>query len=274
MKKITGVYICLFLSVSVISQDSIIVDRVIFKYNVGGYRWGAPGVFSRNETILFKKSNKLSNGYFLEKYYKIEKRTLPDSVHTTTDTFPVVHKMRKVSADLITKLLFNLSTSKENFTSSFILPYLRKPERNDIKSVAVKNKYGDNLFGQYSDRKKTKQITQSIKDFHLIDSFILEQKNWAKYYFMTTDYYDMYRIEVVMSNNDTMAYSSQFSQPLAQPILWSIKRPNKEIRNVYNVDVNLIIQNILPLKSQLRKKVDLNSLMNEYILWYLKRRFG
>ena len=83
-----------------------------------------------------------------------------------------------------------------------------------------------------------------------------------------SDAWDVLKISFI-KDNDTTVFDSNFLHPLGQPILklWV----NKKFIDIqfFNLEINCLLEQMLPISSDARKRISINSLTEDYIKWYI-----
>jgi hypothetical protein len=242
-------------------------NKILITYEKGHSDWGNPGTYSVIEKIELAKSKDDStifrtSGIVIRKYvetkgmiYKSDTLYIP-----TTENVPV-------KSSTVNYFLSSLNQSKNNFTLSFILPYLNIPSRREIFTIAEKYNLEKRLSVDYISKKSRRLILKRIKKFYDLDSFLSLMKNTSNTSFVMHDAWNYCSI-AILTQTDSLHYSSQFSQPLGQPYVR--KNRNSNDSNIVNLEINLALMEILPASSGLRQQLDFNSLKKEYIKWYLE----
>jgi hypothetical protein len=168
------------------------------------------------------------------------------------------------------KVLWNeLNTTRDNFSAAFVLPYLNKPSKKEILQVAKKYNLMGLFESEYSEREDRVTAFRDLAAFYQLDSFLISEKPNPKFVMVTTDAWNSLFISF-MNDHDTTLYRCNFGSLLGQPVE-RIKKPGNHQDNVVmNLNINNTIKKLLPKKSLVGKAVDLNSLKEEYIKWYLE----
>jgi len=263
--KCLFIFIFLLSGLSITAQTSKPIPKVIIKYFNGHSSWGKLGVYSRGEIFEISAIN---DSTFKIKHHLKFTQTAVDSITFKKDTVEIRSKnYKRISKRVIDSLYVQLDTSKYNFNASFIGPKLLKPTKRQITRVANKrDKYfkDDNL---YLDRVKDRHVIAKIENFDKLDSFVNLNKPDPNLFPVTSDAWNTVQVFCI-SKTDTISYSASFFNLLGQPfIMW--KRDFG--KGTVNLEINTIVAGILPKSSFLKREIEINSLTDKYIEWYIDR---
>jgi hypothetical protein len=173
-----------------------------------------------------------------------------------------------ISKKIIDSLYTQLSTTKLNFTSSYIRPFLKPASKGDIIGISKKiDKHY--VFKDYYGAELTERIN-AIKRFNKIDSFINLTRPDPQWSIVRTDVWEGIEINFI-KNKDTTIFYADLLQPLGQPVLK--KRENNHFigTQIVNLEINNLLEGILPIFSIVRKRVGINNLTEDYIKWYIDK---
>lgn len=251
----------------VTAQDKKLPVKVIMTYAVGGSSWRVPGIYSTTETFEIVPIN---NKWFkISKFLRIKQSLGADSSTVTKDTMKMnVNRNLRFSKAKIDSLLISLTTTKDNFNTAFIKPQLIKPKEKQI--LAVARKYDKYYKFEDDDRSERKQKFKKIRVFDKLDVFIKLNKPDPELSFGIVDAWNRMTISYI-HENDTIKYWSEFHQLLGQPVEPLLNKNANLVRNTVNLEINLLIESMLPKSSLLRKQIGLNSLTEAYINWYIDK---
>jgi hypothetical protein len=267
---LVALLICCFKAVA---QDRKKPTKILIDYSVGHNDWGIPGIYSRRE--IFEITPVMNNSYSVNGYKRIISSLSPDSATRKQDTI----RMRfnsSISQNQVDSLYGQLTTSKDNFNYAFIRPRLKTPSKTQILTLAT----NDSLHYKFEDedRSDIRAKIKKIRNFDKLDSFINLNKPDPKLLSVAvSDAWDFVRISYIYKN-DTIRYDGQFwgyglpfFKPLGQPFGWISFKKGDFRDGTVNLEINTLIESILPKKSLLRKQIGINSLTEEYIHWYLDK---
>ncbi|WP_426668371.1 hypothetical protein ACPPVU_19595 [Mucilaginibacter sp. McL0603] len=250
------------------AQNADSVSKIIFEYGKGHNSWG-PGVYGKGERI---EITKFANGNFkITKYQLITSsagstgdKFTKDTVSFNVQNYPVISKMK------IKNLFLQLNVSKDNFNTSFVFPYLNKPSKEKILAVARRiDKYED-FTDEYSEKEDRDRWIKEMTGFNKLNAFLYEKKPDTN--LLPTVISDVWHYVRVLCINrrDTIKFQSELYDLLAQPFEKFKNGSYSSDRIIANVEINTSISVLLPKRSLLRKDIDLNSLTEEYLKWYME----
>jgi hypothetical protein len=246
-------------------HDSI--SKITFHYDKGHYTFGSSGRYSISEILEYSKLNNLtfqvSNHIRLKRYYDSATNSI------TVDTIRLSFSKMSILDSRAEKLFRELNISKDNFTADYVKPFLKAPTKKEVLQTA--NKYGLKwmLESEYSDREDRRKLYKNIKQFLLLDTFLLMKKPNAEYDLVITDAWNGLSI-TCLSGTDTIEYRSQYFELFGQPVKKYVNKKYRESKKFINLEINNAIKELVPANSLIRKAVDLNQLKEEYITWFIK----
>jgi hypothetical protein len=247
------------------------ITKIILNYSKGHNSWDEPGVYATTEQLEYTK---ISSEYFEQNKYinikysvdTLNKIYLKDTINFHSNSNSLVETNR------MNNIINQLFTPKDNYTFTFIRPRLKSVNKNYIYKI-VKN-YDElwQLKGKDAYRADTKLFIKEIKNFNNLDSFLYVTKPDTQNYLVVIDVWNVLKIELITAR-DTTIFQAQFHHaPLGQPICRYHSRQSDD-KLFVNLEVNTSIQEILPKKSLLFDILDMNSIKEDYIMWYLDRYF-
>jgi hypothetical protein len=247
------------------STDSI--SKIIFTYSKGHSSWGNPGIYGKSEYIEYSPS---SNGQFrLTRFLRVTysvgldgKTFHEDTIRLTTNVYSSIDRRS------IQNWLTQLNTHKDNYTKTFVEPWLTKPTRKEVNTTArtIRNEF----FFDRDFREEKQNVIRKIRNFCLLDSFLISTKpNFDL--MLVTHAWDVLKIKVI-ANSDTAFYRSQFLfNALGQPISRNDHNDINRINNIINLDTNIYARAFLPKKSLAYKVLNINNLKRDFTLWWLEK---
>lgn len=191
------------------------------------------------------------------------------------DTIAIdAEKTYLIKKNKVNYLFEQLNSNKNNFTSDFVKPRIRCPTKRQILNVAKSDtaaywKFSDKEYLENSVRKRA---IRKIKGFDKLDTFLYSHQPDPDAIAPINDVWDSFRIFCI-SNKDTLVFQTYTFKLLCQPFE-KFKRHDNSIpqHGFVNLEMNTSLQDILPKRSLLRKRLDLNALTEKYIEWYLKEK--
>ncbi len=252
-----------------LAQNYEDIDKIKFSYSVGGSSWGNNGIYSRNEIFeLIKKENgefKFINHLRVNDVVK-NKKVTKDTVVIKIEKYPIITKNE------IQNLLRELNTNRDNYTGEFLIQNFTKPTQTEILEIAKKCYHKNYFKNDYDEKEDTKKKYSQIQKYKYFDEFITIDKPNIENFELTMDAWNSLGI-ATFSKEKTMIYSNHYFDNCGQPI--SIDNTNikdNQVKQIINLNVNLIIQKILPKSCEISKVVDLNNIKLKYINWFIKNK--
>ena len=254
-------FFLLLVGLNATAQTEKPLTKVVIKYFKGYDPFNQFGVYSRGEIIEISAVH--DSLFKINHYFKITD-TQVDSSITKKDTVEIRSgSNRLIPKKIIDNLYVQLNTTKDNFNISFIKPLLKRPTKKRILAEATKLDKHYKFEDEYTHEAK-KRITK-IRNFAKLDSFVNLNKPNPNEYMVIIDAWD--RVDIyLIGKTDTVRYSGEFHQLLGQPFFKRV-----ESKGIVNLQINTTIRGILPQSSILRKRLDINSLTDEYIDWYIEK---
>ena len=167
-------------------------------------------------------------------------------------------------------MLDNLNNSKDNFDKENILPFLSTISTQEV--LAVAKKYGKDYWFIDDENGKVDEFgrerIKKIKNFYLLDTFLLKQKPSLEYEMFVTDAWNNLTISFY-EQKDTTKYSFQFYTLLGQPFSKTINNEYSNRKRFINSEVNNLLTKILPSNSFTKKAIGYSALKEKYILWFI-----
>jgi hypothetical protein len=270
MVKQLLIVLFLFAHQFVFGQSIDTVNVIIIDYSKGNYSFGRPGVYGKGEILELSRTQS-GDFKFTRRFSTVAsagndgKSLHTDSIRFSTKSFPTVPKEK------IYYWLTQLNTDKQNFTPSFIEPRLAAPERKEIIHVAKKKDELWKLRGFDSDKEDSRKKIEEIQSFKMLDSFLASQKATINHGAALTNAYNNLKITTI-GGGDTTEYRCQFSESPGQPISRFRNRSHLTGSKIVNLEANTAAQEFLPKHSMIYRVLDINSIKEDYIDWYLDRK--
>jgi hypothetical protein len=264
-------FLLLMIGLNAAAQTGRPVTKIIIKYFKGYNPFQQSGIYSKGE--VFEISANDNTTFKISHYLKITSTQI-DSNNTKTDTVQIRLHNSLISKTVVDSLYRQLNTTKDNFNISFIKPQLRKPKKEHILEISKRRDDHWKFEKEYTD--ESNNLIKKIQNFDKLDSFINLNKPKPEVDVIIVDVWDKLTISYVFKN-DTMRYVSEFHQLLGQPfsrppgLKIDLKENKITIYNTANLEINTVLSSILPRSSILRKRLDINSLTDEYIAWYIDK---
>lgn len=262
----------------VFSQNSENITKIKLVYSNGGHSWGQNGIYSRSEIF---ELTKIENGDFkISEQFKVNEKAKgkifsKDSISIKTSNYKIISKNE------IENLITSLNINQENFTEEFLRQNLTKPTKKEILDIAKKNDNKDYFKNGYDEKTDVEKKYSQIQEFKYFDEYLNIYKPNVNEYILTMDAWNSLGI-ITFSKEETKSYDLQFFKNCGQPISThniEIDKENKKVKvlenkrlAVINLNVNLILQKILPNDTKIWNELDLKNIRNEYIVWYLENK--
>jgi hypothetical protein len=251
-----------------LAQNSENIDKIKFSYSIGGSS-RSDGIYSRNE--IFELVKKENGDFKFISYLKVNdvkknKIFTKDTVVIKIEKYPIITKNE------IQNLLRELNTNRDNYTAAFLKQNFTKPTKNEILKIAKKSDQKSYFKNDYDEKEDTKKKYSQIQEYKYFDEFISIGKPDIEKFELTFDAWNSLGI-ITFSKEKTIIYNSQYFKNCGQPIsIQDISIKDDHNEQIINLNVNLIIQKILPKSSAISKIVDLNDIKLKYINWFLENK--
>jgi preprotein translocase subunit Sss1 len=247
-------------------------------YRIGYSSWGKNGIYSKSE--VFELIETENENYKIIKHLKISEKAKnrilsKDTTSIKTSNYKLIPKNE------VQNLLIELNTNKENFTEDFLKQNFKKPTKKEILKIAKKIDQKKYFINDYDEKADTEKKYSQIQDYKYIDEYLNTNKPNADEYFVTVDVWNSLGI-ITFSKEQTKSYELRFLENCGQPISIDFAKLDEKEKivgilenkssTIINLNVNLILQKILPNNTKLWNAIDLNEIRNEYIIWYLDKK--
>lgn len=239
-------------------------DSLKIEYYLHWYPFGENGVYYYHETFIFKKSE---DGNYTNEYKKVTKKLKNDS--TLVKTINRNYKSR-ISGLEIEKFITELSNNHIpiNIGDETKVNFLKNISLWKIWSVS--KKIERDWFFEGNDIEDYKLIRNTAQSVTTLDSFINQKLSNYQYYDLITVDYVNFAVINIFNGKDTFAYEAKPRSFLAQPFVKANDKLRYEWTTVYNYNLNVVLLDILPKRSLLKKRLSLKYREEEYIEWYIK----
>src|ERR1035437_999818 len=269
MRKI--LYITLFCIQILHSQN---VEKLEFVYSKGSSSWGQNGIYSTSEVIELSKTE--TGDYKISKHLKInsiqknKSKFINDTIAYKTKNYILITNNK------IANLLIELNTNKENFTEDFLTSNFLNPTNKEIIEIANKEYFKND----YDEKENVNSKYSEIKNYKYFNEFLRKNKPNITEHELTVDAWNCLDI-ITFSKDITKIYNLQFFKNCGQPIsinsididkIGKIRIIENTNRQVINLEINKILQSILPKNTVLCNALDLRNIRDNYIKWFLENK--
>jgi hypothetical protein len=268
MNKMRYLILIVFVQLS-LAQNFEDIRRIKFSYSIGGSSWEDDVIYSRSE--IFELVKKEDGDFIFIKHLKINdivknNNFTKDTIVIKSGKYPIIMKSE------IQNLLRELNTNRDNYTEEFIKQNLKKIKRKEILKIAKECDQIDYFKNDYDEKKDTQKKYSQIQEYKYFEEFININKPHIETYELTLDAWNSLEI-ITFEKDKTIIYNSQYFKNCGQPISIQDSSMQKSLgKQIINLNINLIIQNILPKSAEISKIVDLNNIKYNYINWYLENK--
>jgi len=250
--------ICISLSASLTGTE--LPERLVVEYWNHWYPFGQNGKYYTSETFEYVLEGEI---YSLVKFQALTKTLKNDSVYKSTKE----HKVKMdFSQDLIKNLLSNLSTSSIPlyFSDSEKIEFVSQRNIKEIRKLA--NEVDNKWFFDDLDKEDIKEIKSYVSTDSVFDNFINEQIDYEYLEMITVDYCNQARLSFYYET-DSLIFDTKLDNLIGQPFIKRNEDNSDEY--VFNSNINRDLENILPIKSILTKRLQLDYCKRKYLLWIL-----
>jgi hypothetical protein len=264
-------FLIFFFSISTFAHGQNVdsISKIIFNYGISHGSWGRPGICGRGEKIELTQTQ--TGDFQIVKYIRTASSAGKNGKDFHVDTVridkSVTAEVKKSDAQY---WIMQLNSSKDNFSSSYIMPFLKSPSKKEIFRIAKKYDKLWMIQGKDADKEGTKKAITDIQEFVKMDSFLVFKKPSIQFDMVVMDSYNGLIIQVITTFRDTIEYRNQFFEPLGQPTVKYHRGNYLSSTKVFNLEANTSAIKMLPLGSLTAKALDINNLTEFYIKWYLE----
>lgn len=249
------------------SADS--VSKIVIEYSKGN-AWGDTLQIGKSEIIEISPVNdhnfKITRHFFVNHYGKPNWRK--DTIPINVVKYPLIEKNK------ISYLFEQFNSTKDNFNTTFIKPRIRCPKKSEILKIVKGDTatYWKFLDKGYLENSERRDAMRKIRRFDKLDTFLFLNKPDPERLMTYTDVWDAFRLFCI-TKKDTIIFQSYTFNLLCQPFEKYRKGDlNFTLHGFVNLEMDTSLQDILPKKSLFRERLDLNTLTEQYIKWYLKEK--
>jgi hypothetical protein len=277
MKKIILIILFFFLQFTY-SQNFENVNKFRFIYSIGGSSWGKNGIYSRSE--IFELTKTEIGDFKISKQIRVNKKA-KGKIFSEDSTFIKTPNYKIIPKKEIENLLISLNTNKENFTEEFFKQNLTKPTKNEVFEIAKKSGQKKYFKNDYDEKADTEKKYSQIQEYKYFGEYLNIDKPNINELEVTMDAWNKLSI-ITFSKEETKLYNLQFFKNCGQPISIDFIKIDKKDKTVefienksstiINLNVNLLLRKILPNNTKLWNVLDLKSIRNKYIIWYLETK--
>lgn len=255
--KILFLWAFLSFSEFICAQDLQNFDKVIFEYYFNS-EMTTKGFYSENETFKLIKNTKgnftLSKDEITKKYFYKKNDEI---------IFKNFKNITTVDSTKIAQLYYELNTNTDNFNSEFIKPKISPIKKSFIKKFYRERKLVRKFEHKIISKNKRKLMFNDILNLKKFNEFIgLRKPKYNSIYGML-DGRKNTKI-LFIQDKDTITYHPEVLNS-GQPIIRFEDVNNK----IVNLNVNLLIENILPENSKFRNNLKLDTFTYKYVIWYI-----
>lgn len=251
------------------------VDTIYISGSSGHYHFDDKGTTTGRTDIFIIIFDKKINGYVVADYKKISmKGTLePDRVKQK------VKEITKNNGKIIPNTIVDgLLTG---FSSKHVKPtfenigfdkqeFLSLTDEKNIRRIAKQYKQDWNFKMRYTTKEKNNVLFKGCQNIDTFNLFVSSKFDTMDYK-TVTDFWDVMSVYIKTSDN-VFRFVGQYPNAFKQPWYDHSETSNEIASLIVNLSINHFLVAILPDKFHRRNTIDLQSLTDIYIKWYLKRR--
>lgn len=255
-------FILILIGNLIFAQNSNDFDKVIFEFNYAHEYGKNKGIFSKKEYLELISLN--NNDYTFGKNFQQTKNFDGKIIKTNNFEFK---NLKFVDTDKIKILFKELNTNKDNFNFQYLRPKLKKIKKSLIKKIIKEKEIVWKTENKIITKKQRKIAINEILKFNQFENFIEFEKPKKNAIYGILDGYENLKITFV-KNNETFIYKAETFHKCGQPIE-DLNKIENDFK-VINLEVNILIENILPKKSMFRNEFNINNITEKYIRWYIQ----
>lgn len=281
MKLITLTIILFFKVQTIFGQELLFneksVDTIEIISHLSAYKFDDEGTTKgKVEIMIITKSED-------KKKYQISEYRVEDfSYSSKLDKEEVQKKWRrkyqnrKVDYLKLNKLINSLNKNESGeitFSNLSEDEFERFVNKKRIKKIARKNDLIWKFRPYYSTRKMNRNFFQGCQSVDTFKVFLTEnyQIEENSGYVMITDFASVIEIHLKCKEKN-FRFQGKYPNPLRQPWYNLTDWESIEMKSISNLNINLNLYELLPKNFLNRESISTQKLMDDYILWYFKRR--
>lgn len=257
-------------------QDLSSTSKVIFNYNIGHYSFGEAEPYAKEEIIELHPTSQ--QRFALSSYKLITKAYVQNPVTkqndlSKSDTIINSSKSHQTMKDGMNQLTKELNKFNDDYSLANILPFLKPLTKKEILSFTKKHEIAFWLIDEETNKVDDvgKEIIQKIKRFELLDTFLINQKPDLETDLVVMDSWHSLKITFVQ-RRDTIEYNLHFFSLFGQPVYKVMNKDISSKTKVINIGINKILLIVLPKTSLAYKSIDLNSVKESYVKWFMENK--
>lgn len=249
------------------------VDTLKINSNSSYYHFDTCGTSTGTEDEYIIAFENNTNQYVIDTYQRTEyKVTFKPSKSTSKSR--ILAKRQKINNDIIKDLLTELQTKSKapNFNNIGLTAemFSRLTDKKHIIKIAKSQDVDWHFKKEYSTRE---QNTLFFKNCQNVDTFNLFLKTAFDTvgYAMVTDVSDNFNI-YISTDKTKYSYEGKYPNPYNQPWYNHTDKSKHLPSAILNLSINNALVNILPYNFTSLSTIKIETLTNEYLMWYLKRK--
>ncbi|MDA3882690.1 MAG: hypothetical protein PF481_05370 [Bacteroidales bacterium] len=139
-------------------------------------------------------------------------------------------------------------------------------QRNIRELRKIADEVDDKWFFDDLDREDIQEIKSFVSEDSVFDRFINEQIDYQYQELITVDYCNQARLTFYYKT-DSLIFDTKLDNIIGQPFIKRNRDDSDEY--VFNAEINSALEVILPRKSILAERLQLNYCKRKYLLWIL-----
>jgi hypothetical protein len=251
------------------------VDTITISSSSGYYHFDDKGTTTGRSDIYIIAFDKTANNYVVADYMT---GTMKGTYKPDTLKEKAKHLSNEKGKVISNDLLDSLLTA---FSSRYVKPtfdnlgfdkheFILLTDEKHIRKVAKQYKEDWHFKMSYTTKEKNEIIfkgCQSVDTFNLFVSTMFDTSG----YIMITDVWDEMHVYIKTSEKEFI-FEGKYPNAFKQPWYDHSDTSKWATASIVNLNINKFLVAILPDKFHRRNEIELQSLTEEYIKWYLKRR--
>ena len=250
-----------------------IVDTIIFSSNCSAFHFDGKGTTTGTHEEYIIVIDKFRNEFILQSHKRIEYTITikPDSIATRTKVFKERDEIGVLEiADLLRQCeLWYVKPSFDQIGIS-IEEFEKLTDRRHIKQMAGRYKERWQFRRRYSSKEENEKLfrgCQSLDSLNLYLSLAFDTTGYT----VVTDLDDSFRI-TISTSKENFIFEGKYPNTFHQPWYMFVGDEYSNMSTVLNLGLNREVVKILPRDFSRIFTLTPETLIDDYIQWYLKRR--
>lgn len=249
------------------------IDTIIIKSHIGAYQFDEKGTTIGKKESLIITYSKTENSFIITDHTKetLEATFKPSSSKKNSVVITSVIG-KKIQDSLINVLTESLTTSSNpkqfirNLEREKFETYVNK---KSIKSLAKAKEIDWHFKMKYTTKEENEQFFKSCQSLDSLELYLSTRFDTSGYVIIT-DYSNTIDITVITKQRKFI-FEGKYPNPIYQPWYFFNDFSTFKVTPILNLNINMILNELLPNKFLNKNTISLESLFNDYISWFFSR---